>query len=64
MKIIKEIGLKGLTMKQKAIVTYFVVSLLLTGSVVEAPILGIVLIFLNFSNSVRLINKISLPEIE
>ena len=60
--LIKEFTLPGLTLKQKAIVWYFVLSFCLIGSVVEAPLWALVVLVLNFANSVRLIKKVPLPE--
>jgi hypothetical protein len=60
--IIKEMGLQGLTKKQKVIVAYFFVSFFLIGSVAEAPAWALILLVLNFGNSVRLIKKVPLPE--
>jgi hypothetical protein len=55
-------GLQGLTKKQKVIVAYFLVSFSLIGSVEEAPTWALILLVLNFVNSVRLIKKVPLPE--
>jgi hypothetical protein len=62
-KIIKELGLQGLTKKQKAIVAYFLVSFLLTGTITDdAPIWVLILLVLNLANAVRLVKKVPLPE--
>jgi hypothetical protein len=63
-KIIKELGLQGLTKKQKAIVAYFSVSLCLTGCMVEPPIEVLSLLVLNLANAARLVKKVSIPETE
>lgn len=61
-QIIKELSLSGLTLKQKAIVWYFTISFCLLVSTVEAPIWFLFLEVANFANSVRLINRVPLPE--
>jgi hypothetical protein len=61
-KIIKELGLQGLTKKQKAIVAYFLVSFFLVCTGAEAPIWILILLILNLANAVRLVKKVPLPE--
>lgn len=41
-QLIKELSLSGLTLKQKAIVWYFVISFCLLASTAEAPVLVLV----------------------
>lgn len=61
-KLIKELSLSGLTLKQKAIVWYFTFSLCLLVSTVEAPIWFLLLEVANFANAGRLIKKVPIPE--
>ncbi|KAA6303179.1 MAG: hypothetical protein EZS26_000782 [Candidatus Ordinivivax streblomastigis] len=63
-QLLKEFGLQGLTLKQKAIVIYFLISFCLIGSVVEAPAWGLILLVLNFANSARLLKQVPLPELD
>jgi hypothetical protein len=63
-ELLKELGLSGLTLKQKAIAAYFVISICLIGSVAEAPIWVLILLLLNFANAARLIKKVPFPETE
>lgn len=61
-RIIKELSLSGLTLKQKAIVWYFTISLGLLASTAEAPLWFLVLEVANFANAVRLVNLVPLPK--
>lgn len=61
-QLIKELSLSGLTLKQKAIVWYFIISLCLLCSTEDAPIWFLFLEVANFANSARLINQVPLPE--
>lgn len=61
-EIIKEMSLPGLSTKHKVFVWYFVVSLCLLGSVVEAPFWFLVALVANFANAARLIKKVPLPK--
>lgn len=56
-RLIKELSLSGLTLKQKAIVWYFAISFCLLASTAEAPFW-----FLFFANAARLIKRVPLPE--
>jgi hypothetical protein len=58
----KQLGLAGLTGRQKAIVVYFVISLCLVGSMAKAPIWGLIVLVLNFANSVRLLKRVPMPD--
>jgi len=60
--LLKELGLTGLTLKHKAFVLYFAISLCLIGSVVDAPIWALMAMVLNFANAARLVKKVPLPE--
>ena len=60
--LIKYIVMPGLTLKQKAIVWYFAISLFLLCGVEDGPILGIVILVLNFANAARLIKQVPIPE--
>ena len=60
--LIKEFTLTGLTKKQKVIVWYFLISFCLIGTVAEAPVWALVLLVLNFGNSIRLLKKVPLPK--
>lgn len=61
-ELIKELSLTGLTLKQKAIVWYFAISLCLLCSTEEAPIWFLFLEVANFANAARLIKRVPLPE--
>lgn len=61
-QLIKELSLSGLTLKQKAIVWYFIFSLCLLVSTVEAPIWFLLLEVANFANAARLVKKVPLPD--
>ncbi len=61
-EIINELRLQGLTLKQKAIVWYFAISLCLLGSIAEAPYWFLVVLVVNFANAARLVRKVPLPE--
>ena len=58
----KELCLSGLSFRHKLIVCYFIVSLFLVCSVVEAPVWGIVFIAGNFANAARLIKQVPIQE--
>ncbi|MDR1584976.1 MAG: hypothetical protein LBS07_02215 [Prevotellaceae bacterium] len=55
---------KGLNLKQKAIVVYFIFSFCLLCVGDETPVWIVALVVLNFANAARLIRKVPLPEIE
>lgn len=59
---IKYIIMPDLTLKQKAIVWYFAISLCLLCGVEDGPILGIALLVLNFANAARLMKQVPIPE--
>jgi hypothetical protein len=63
-EIVKEImsPFKGLTVKQKAIVIYFLFSFFSLCVSDEASILIVALVVLNFANAARLVKKVPLPE--
>lgn len=61
-RLIKELSLTGLTLKQKAIVWYFTISFCLLIGTAEAPLWFLFLEVANFANAVRLINRVPLPE--
>jgi hypothetical protein len=63
-ELFKDLGLSGLTLKQKIIVGYFIISLCLVGSVVEAPAWALVILVLNFGNATRLLKTVPFPELE
>ena len=49
-RLIKELSLSGLTLKQKAIVWYFIISFCLLASTAEAPFWVLFLEVANFAN--------------
>ena len=61
-RLIKELSLSGLTLKQKAIVWYFAISFCLLASTAEAPFWFLFLEVANFANAARLIKRVPLPE--
>ena len=61
-KIINEFRLQGLTLKQKAIVFYFCISLCMLCVGDETPLWMIALIVLNFANAARLLRNVPLPK--
>jgi hypothetical protein len=56
--------INSLTLKQKAIVAYFLFSFCSLCISDDTPILIVILIVLNFANAARLVRKVPLPEIE
>ena len=56
-RLIKELSLSGLTLKQKAIVSFC-----LLASTAEAPFWFLFLEVANFANAARLIKRVPLPE--
>ncbi len=63
-EIIREITMPWLTLKQKLIVWYFVVSFCLLASVADAPIWGLLFLLFNFANAARLIKQVPIPDDE
>lgn len=64
-QLIKELSLSGLTLKQKAIVWYFVISFCLLASTAEAPFWFLFLEVANFyllANAARIIKRVPPPE--
>lgn len=61
-QLIKELSLSGLTLKQKAIVWYFIISLCLLVSTVEAPLWFLFFEVTNFANAARLVKKVPIPD--
>lgn len=57
-QLIKELSLSGLTLKQKAIVWYFVISFCLLASTAEAPFWFLFLEVANFANAARIIKRV------
>lgn len=63
MKALKYFLFPGLKLRSKIIIYYFGLSFLLVGCIGEGSELwAICLIVLNLANSVRLVNKVKLPE--
>jgi hypothetical protein len=61
-KVLKQLGLNGLTGKQKAIVVYFAISFCLIGSIAVAPVWALIVLLLNFANAVRLLKQVPLQD--
>lgn len=60
--IMKDMGLKGTSKKQKLHIVYFIVSFCLIGCMAEAPLWLLFVLVVNFINAVRLFKKIPIPK--
>ena len=63
-ELINELGMQDLSMKQKAIVWYFIISLCSLCITEDSQTWAIILIALNFVNAARLIRKVPLSQTE
>lgn len=62
--IFEQLWMPYLSRKHRLVVWYFVMSLCMLCISDESPIWAIILVVLNFANSVRLVKKVPLPEQE
>jgi hypothetical protein len=62
--ILKELAspFAGLTLKQKAIIVYFAISLCTLCVGDDTPVWALILLIANFDNAARLVRKVPLPE--